>query len=665
MSTAFVSCSYLAVAVLCGIGMTHLADIELLAGERLFFGWLLGLMLLVLTCFGLSLAFGLGWFALLGALALCLLVGLCGWLRHRVRRGRRPSLPEQTFRDRIASSGISWHLLLVLAGSWAFFIHFFAQAYVLRSGYLWAGYLNIWADWAAHLSYAGSFAYADNLPPRFPILSGHRLDYPFLVDFFAAMLARLGLGLTGALIASSEVLALAFPGIAYFAGLRFTRSRGAAALGTGLFLLGGGWGFSYLWSDWRSYHGSAPFLLHLPREYTLPFGHSPIPDIQWLNPVLAYLVPQRDTLFGFAVVLIALALLFTATRPGGGSGEFVGAGLIMAATPLFSFYGYAIVVGLAALWAVMYPGRRWLWFFVPALVLGAPQEWWLVPSTVLGILHHPLAGGPGFIRWEPFWLADADGAHLNPIWFWLLNTGLFLPLLLVGQLLGLKGAGLLRGFEDLVAPGFQRFFAPLWLLFVIPNFVVLQPWDWDNTKWFVIWYLVGWFMVSSFLLRLARRLRPKVVSAAVLGLVITSLALSGSTDLVRASNWNSSAYQFVDYGGLRVAHWARRHTNPHAIFLVAPDPNEPIAALSGRTVVLGYPGWLYSYGIDYYPRYLAVIEMLRGGGGAVRLLDRYRVGYVVIGSQELALGAKPAFFAAHGKLVYAADGYKVYRVDPG
>ena len=33
---------------------------------------------------------------------------------------------------------------------------------------LYAGYVNIWGDWAAHLSFAGSFAYGHNFPPRVP-----------------------------------------------------------------------------------------------------------------------------------------------------------------------------------------------------------------------------------------------------------------------------------------------------------------------------------------------------------------------------------------------------------------------------------------------------------------------------------------------------------------
>ncbi len=33
---------------------------------------------------------------------------------------------------------------------------------------LYAGYVNIWGDWAAHLSFTGSFAYGHNFPTRVP-----------------------------------------------------------------------------------------------------------------------------------------------------------------------------------------------------------------------------------------------------------------------------------------------------------------------------------------------------------------------------------------------------------------------------------------------------------------------------------------------------------------
>ena len=104
-------------------------------------------------------------------------------------------------------------------------VGYYGPAYVYTPTGLYAGYVNIWGDWAAHLSFAGSFAYEHNFPPEYPIDPGHRLGYPFMIDFFAADLVPLGLSLTESLTATSAMLGLALPGVIYLAALRFTAVR--------------------------------------------------------------------------------------------------------------------------------------------------------------------------------------------------------------------------------------------------------------------------------------------------------------------------------------------------------------------------------------------------------------------------------------------------------
>src|SRR5205823_9501824 len=43
--------------------------------------------------------------------------------------------------------------------------------------------------------------------------------------------------------------------------------------------------------------------------------------------------------------------------------------------------------------------------------------------------------------------------------------------------------------------------APFCLVFLIANVVVFQPWDWDNTKVLVFWYLAGAVAVGALLHR--------------------------------------------------------------------------------------------------------------------------------------------------------------------
>jgi hypothetical protein len=145
--------------------------------------------------------------------------------------------------------------------------------------------------------------------------------------------------------------------------------------------------------------------------------------------------------------------------------------------------------------------------------------------------------------------------------------------------------------------------------------------------------------------------------------LLVLLGLSGALDLARASDYSVSAVQFTDSGGLKVADWARANTSPTALFVVADEHNSPIPTLAGRRVLIGYPGWLWTYGMpDYIQKGEDETLILKGAPAAMDLVRRYGVDYVMIGPQEIPRGASRAYWDQHGELVYDNGEYAVYRV---
>src|SRR2546428_14180244 len=171
------------------------------------------------------------------------------------------------------------------------------------------------------------------------------------------------------------MLGLAFPMVLYLAALRFTAGRGASTMAVFVFLLSGGLGFVYLISDLQ--HGGLAVLAHLPREYTLNRDV----NLQWLNPVLAYLVPQRSTLFGFSLVLILLVVIWIAIRQESGWRPFVFAGIVAGMMSAFSVHPYGTGVALPAFWALFSRRREWLGFFVPAIAIRVPLVVCMLPPA--------------------------------------------------------------------------------------------------------------------------------------------------------------------------------------------------------------------------------------------------------------------------------------------
>jgi hypothetical protein len=642
--------AFLAACAAAGFGITYLSGIAFTLEERVAFGTVLGAVAVAVATFAVSmLARDVTLLTVLVGLVISIAVGVAGAVASRAQLGLDLRDARRRWLASWRAPGHPWPLLVIalVCGAWT--VHFFHQAYVYSAAGLFAGYVNIWGDWAAHLSFAGSFAYGHNFPPEYPIDPGHRLGYPFMIDFFAAELIPLGSSLTSALTATSAMLGLAFPAVLYLAALRFAGGRVAAVVAVFVFLLSGGLGFVLLLGDIRQQGLAA--LVHLPREYTLNRDI----NLQWLNPVLAYLVPQRSTLFGFSLALILLVILWLALRERLGWRPFLFAGLVAGVMPVFHVHAYGTVVALAAFWALFNRRVEWLAYFVPALAIGIPILLWMWPPTntaVCGDLPS-LAGYCIVPGWLSFPQMVRDGPILVPwdfIWFWIANTSLLLPLLVIAHAV-----------HSWFPTDFPRWFAPMWLWFLVPNLVLLQPWDWDNTKFFVFWALLGSIVVGGLIAALfARGPWPALVAAVILVL----LCLSGGLDLSRASDFSVSAVEFTDAGGLQVAEWVRANTSPTAVFAVADEHNSPIPTLAGRRELIGYPGWLWTYGItDYIQKQADLKAILDGDPSAPDLVRKYRIDYVMIGPQEIPQGASRAYWDQHGTLVYDQGGYAVYRTN--
>jgi len=636
--------------VVAGFGITYLSRIALNFEERLTFGTVLGAMAVSLASFALSmLVRDVTVGTVLAGIAIAVGAGVGIVVANR-------ELASADLLDAIArwssplrTPGHPWPLaaIFLVCGAWT--VHFLHQAYIFKPEGLWAGYVNIWGDWAAHLTFAGSFAYGHNFPPQYPIDPGNNLGYPFMIDFLAANFVPLGSSLPSALVLSSGLLGLAFPAVLYLAAVRFAGGRAAAAIAVFVFLLSGGLGFVYLIVEVAD-HGIG-MLAHLPHEYTLNRDL----NFQWLNPVLAYLVPQRSTLFGFSLALIVLLLVWLAVREHRGWWAFLFPGVVAGLMPAFHVHAYGTVVALAAFWAVFNWRREWLAYFIPALALGIPVLLWMWPPV-----NNNGCGGSAIHGYciELGWLSytdwQRDGVIYFPVdfvWFWIKNLSVFIPLLIA--------AHFARRWVPVV---FARWFAPMWLWFLVPNVIVLQPWDWDNTKFFIFWALLGSIAVGALVAATIRRGPGGVVVASAL---LILLGLSGTLDLVRASDAGVSSYEFTDTKGLQVADWVRQNTRYDAVFAVADEHNSPIPSLAGRRVMSGYPGWLWTYGLhDFVKKQADEAAILRGDQNTADLVDRYGVSYVLIGPQELtpSRAASQAYWQQHGTLVYSNGEYFVYRV---
>ncbi|HEV2905589.1 MAG TPA: hypothetical protein VGW32_11095, partial [Pyrinomonadaceae bacterium] len=376
--------------------------------------------------------------------------------------------------------------------------------------------------------------------------------------------------------------------------------------------------------------------------------------------VAGFLVPW---IYRRAWIAYAAAALFVGTI------FFAAASYGAAGSPLIKIAFALIVLGLIAnLWFLL-PRmhlRLWLCFFVMALVVGLPQIFWSTRGSAVKT--------ESFIAWQFGWDSDQQtmfgskpvGSQpietVPPIktwiqrapyvaWFWLKNTGLFIPLLIL--------ALVWKPDNYLVPRKLRLFYVPFTVCFFIPNFVKLAPWVWDNIKMLFYWWIVSAPIVALLLARLwEQHVGQKVLAASLLVI----LTLAGALDIFPLLT-GQGEYQEFDRNGVAFAESIKETTPPGATILHAPIHNTPIF-LTGRRSIMGYPGHIWTHGLDFGPRENEIKQIYAGGPDAAALLAKYRVDYVVIGPQEESV-VKPnvAFFDRYPQTVNVGE-YRLYKVTP-
>lgn len=298
-----------------------------------------------------------------------------------------------------------------------------------------------------------------------------------------------------------------------------------------------------------------------------------------------------------------------------------------------------VVLGLiASLWFLLPRQhlRLWVCFFVMALVVGLPQIFWSTRGTAVRT--------QSFLAWQFGWdsneqemfgskpVDDQPIETVPPVrkwiqrapyvaWFWLKNTGFFIPLLLI--------ALVWKPDEYLAPRRLLLFYLPFTLCFIVPNFVKLAPWVWDNIKMLFYWWIASAPIVALLLSRLWEQHVGHKVMAASLFVLLT---LAGALDIVPLLA-RQGEYEEFDRNGVAFAESIKQGTPHDATILHAPIHNTPIF-LTGRRSVMGYPGHIWTHGIDSGPVENDIKRIYSGGFDAPALLTKYRVDYVVIGPQE-------------------------------
>ena len=338
-------------------------------------------------------------------------------------------------------------------------------------------------------------------------------------------------------------------------------------------------------------------------------------------------------------------------------------GLLAGTLPLIHVHSLVVLFVVSAFLFFFRSGRwrEWIAFGAGVSIVAVPELIWAMTGSATRLTE--------FVGWNFGW--DLRGE--NFIWFWLKNLGIFIPILIFGIYLVYS----LRKNEKENEPPIETdkrrlkkdiyhlpftiyhlyFYLPVLLCFVVANLVKLAPWEWDNIKVLIYWF-VGSLPFAAFCLAWLWN-KDRIFKIIAVGCLVV-LTFSGALDVWRVVAKQIN-YKVFDKDAVAISQQIKQKTAPNALFLNAPTYNSAIV-LSGRRSLMRYSGHLSSYGIDYQERETEVKKIYSGDPAAEILLTKYGIEYVLISPEEKSnLTVNEEFFRRYPVAAEAGQ-YRVYQV---
>ena len=638
---------FIVVSFFLGLAISYLLDCNFHGIERAFFSFVVGHAISIWIIFLLACLKGsLSVDAILICAVICALTSVI-----LAATKQKPSL--ENLRNKIIDIWYTDKYILFFFAFILIYLLFMNLYGVLRpdeAGNLYAIH-TVWADYPFHTSVITSFVYSDNFtfPLSYPQFLDTELHYPFIMDFYSAVLIKAGLGLRSSIIVPNIMFQLTFFGLFYYLAYRLTGLKKVGILAVIIFIFSG-----------------------FPKAKALEnIG------IYFLNPMYAVIMPQRTAMLGmgisFAVYILLYNALFKKKDESGGDNkpasiykELFLAGTLIGLLPYIHAHSFMVtafvslvlcsfVVIQKASQKKLRIGRGckiFFFLFAPLILLSLAQVL-CISSRV----------SEDFFVFFPGWAEENRNMILGFGWsfpesffsslktvfvltkFWMLNMGILFFLLLLGFLKSERSV--------------KVFYLPFLFLFGIANFVKFQPWYFDNYKIFLHWHALTIILAVVAIFWIADSVRSrsnsKKIGAFALASLIILCSFCGAVTHVgmfwsgeeikigEVSILSSGISQVWSGEEIKIAEWVRENTAPDSIFLTGTGHNHPIPSLSGRPRVVGYEGWLWSHGINWS----SISELKKGEieiyKGNYTIINDFGVDYVCVGPYERAFATDNHF----------------------
>lgn len=559
-----------------------------------------------------------------------------------------------------------------------------------------------YGDINLHLSIITSIARQQTFPPFYSISPDNKLSYPFLCDSISSSIYLFGASLRYAYMLPMYFAFLQVMAGFYCFAYTWLKKTGKACLAWFFFFYNGGLGFVYFidWSNERIYQFKNIFTEYYQTPTNLINN-----NIRWVNVIVDMLLPQRATLFGYAVLFTCIYLLYRSVFQKEHD-LFPFAAILTAALPMIHTHSFLAMALLSAAWLLAdlchklnltsklrYPGKFLItgfFIFMCLLQLGNGQKGavdaprflticlmglgilfffglillskyirkngikqlistWGIYLLLILLLALPQliywtfgqASHTGFLTGRFNWGNQGD----DFLWFYVKNWGIILLLLIPAVFYGKK--------KNLAVAGAG------FLIWFVMELICFSPNPYDNNKLLYIAFIFFSCISADYGYELYHKIKS------VKGIRLWSMVFlffSGLSAVLSMGRELVSNYTLYSTPHIEAAIYVDKNTPVKATILTNDRHVNEITALSGRNIVSGAPNFLWTHGIYDQTRVDDVKYMYEFPAFSMELFEKYHVNYVMISSWERnSYQVDEAVYDAMFECVFSSQEIKLYK----
>jgi hypothetical protein len=509
-------------------------------------------------------------------------------------------------------------LNLKIAGD-TFFIDKSSNIHTTMEGY---------GDIPLHLTQITKFGHVSSWNLMDPIYFGTNLQYPFIFNFLRGLILLLTNSLYLAVLWPLYVLVIANIILVFIIYNRVLKNHFWSICASTIFFLGSGLNWYYYFFKKINFQ---TFQLDLKLPYqNIDFG-----------PAMISMVHQHTFHFGLSLFLIAVYLLIVYQETGRRKYAFF-AIIPIAILPLshtHSFVAIGLFVTALLVWEIVYgQHQRAKYIFVVgfiSVIISIPQFLYLMSgkfssgfsSFRLGWMTEIGIGSVNFVGTRTV----ASLEYLKFLW---INFGVIVPLFIIVVVYCLsqyykdrkseEGKRKIDGVVSIYIIGLSAC-----LVFILANIIRFQPWDFDNNK--ILIYFI-FFIAPLFIWFISQIFRSnKVMRNVAIVLIVLIICFSGLVDLYYRVMAKRSYLPIVfDSQAISFSNFIQKNTDPNKLILVGAGHRNVPMSLAGRQSLMGYPGWLWTRGIEYGPREREINNFYQNPVRESDIFQKYPIGYILV-----------------------------------